>query len=177
VNVSDLDVYESPTAWPRAFFSSQVEIYDQPAGFVKQIESGDGRPFAAAQRDVVTAHPKLDQLPHPTAGRTIVPASNYRLTENTTAFDVRASGPGVVVLSEAFWQGDFRAEVNGRRAAIVRLNHAFKGVVLEAAGDYRVVFRYLPAKFPRNLILCAVGACLLAASLIVALRQTRTHRE
>src|SRR5690606_38391179 len=96
--------------------------------------------------------------------------ANYRLTENTTAFDVHASSPGVVVLNEAFWRGDFRAEINGVRAPVLRLNHAFKGVLIEAPGDYRVSFRYLPRKFPRNLLLCGIGAALLGGSLFLALR-------
>jgi hypothetical protein len=170
VKVADLDVYESPTAWPRAFFASRVEVYDQPAEFVQKIKTGDGRPFAAAQRDVFAAEPALAALAREFADRTIVAATNYRLTENTTAFDIRASGPGVVVLSEAFWPGDFRAEVNGRRTPILRLNHAFKGVVVPGAGDYHVIFRYVPRKFPRNLMLCGLGAGLLALSLFLALR-------
>lgn len=170
VKVADLDVYESPTAWPRAFFASQVEVYDQPAEFVRKIQTGDGRPFAAAQRNVLAAEPALAGLRRQFASRTIAAGTNYQLTENTTAFDVRASGPGVVVLSEAFWPGDFRAEVNGRRMAVLRLNHAFKGVFVPAAGDYHVIFRYVPRKFPQNLILCGLGAALLALSLYLALR-------
>ncbi|MGH7958199.1 MAG: hypothetical protein ACREH8_14495, partial [Opitutaceae bacterium] len=171
--IADLDVYESPTAWPRAFFSSQLEVYEQAADFVRIIETGDGRPFAAAQRTDVTATSPLAALPRELAMRTIVPAANYALTQNTTSFDVHASGPGVVVLNEAFWAGDFRAEVNGRRTPVLRFNHAFKGVMIEAAGDYRVMFRYVPRNFPRNLLCCGIGAVLLGASLFLGLRRRR----
>jgi hypothetical protein len=171
--LADLDVYESPTVWPRAFFSSQLEVYDQPADFVRTIQHGDGRPFAAIQRDDVAATSALAALPRELANRVIVPATNYALTENTSAFDVRATGPGVVVLTETFWPGDFRAELNGRRTPVLRVNHAFKGVVIESAGDYHVIFRYVPRKFPHRLILCGVGAGLLALSLILALRPGR----
>jgi hypothetical protein len=175
--VADLDVYESPTAWPRAFFSSQVEVYDQPADFVRRIQTGDGRPFAAVQRDALTATPGLAAVSREFAGRTITPAARYTRTENSTGFDIHASGPGVVVLTEAYWPGDFRAEVNGRRVPVLRLNHAFKGVVLESAGDYRVIFRYLPRNFPRHLLLCATGAFLLGASLFLALRPGRGRQS
>ena len=76
-------------------------------------------------------------------------------------------------INEAFWPGDFRAEINGRKAPIIRLNHAFKGILVDAAGDYAVTFRYWPKNFPRNLMLCGIGATLLAASLFFALRPAR----
>jgi hypothetical protein len=49
-------------------------------------------------------------------------------------------------------------------------------VAIESAGDYRVIFRYVPRKFPHRLILCGVGAGLLALSLILALRPGRSPR-
>ena len=108
--------------------------------------------------------------------RVVVPARNYALTPNTTSFDVRATGPGVIVLGETWWPGDFRAEVNGEKAPIVRVNHAFKGVVVAGAGDYRVTFRYVPKNWPRNLALCALGAVLLAGSLFLARQPARVSR-
>ncbi|MBI4626996.1 MAG: hypothetical protein HY736_27710, partial [Verrucomicrobia bacterium] len=171
--IADLDVYESPTAWPRAFFTDRLAVYDQAEEFVHAIRAGDGRPFAAAQREVRTppsALSPLPPLPRDLGGRTVIPATGYRLTENTTTFEVKASGPGVVVLNEVFWPGDDRAEINGRKAPVLRLNHAFKGVVVEAAGNYRVTFRYWPRRLLRNLLLCAAGAVLLAGSLVIALR-------
>ena len=57
---------------------------------------------------------------------------------------------------------------------MLRLNHAFKGVAVNAPGDYRVIFRYVPKNFPRNLMLFATGAILFALSLFFALRPART---
>jgi hypothetical protein len=171
---ADLDVYESPTAWPRAFFTDRLDVYDQPAQLVDKIRAAAGKPFAAAQRSDPEAGRAIATLNSDVATRTSIPAEQYRLTENTTSFRVRANGPGVICLTEAFWARDFRAEVNNRKAAIIRLNHAFKGVVVDAAGDYTVTFRYSPRNFPRNLILCGAGFALLVGSLIVALRPART---
>jgi hypothetical protein len=175
IKTADLDIYESPTAWPRAFFTDRIAVYDIPAQFVDQIGKGDGRPFAAAQRsDLVTgAGATLNQLSRELATRTITPATAYKLTGNTTSFNVRASGPGVVVLSETFFTDDFRATINGQAAPVVRVNHAFKGVTIDAAGDYRIVFRYWPKNFSRDLALAGLGALLLAGSLFVALRRAR----
>ncbi|MSU48870.1 MAG: hypothetical protein EXS37_07255 [Opitutus sp.] len=173
LKVADLDVYESPTAWPRAFFTDRIDAYDQPAELVQKIRGANGRPFAAAQRTDLVAPSALASLPGDVATRTVVPATNYTLTENATTFTLRATGPGVVVLTEAHWQGDFRAEINGRKTPIIRLNHAFKGIVVPAAGEYRVTFRCWPKNFTRHLALGAIGALLGVLSLGLALRPAR----
>jgi hypothetical protein len=51
------------------------------------------------------------------------------------------------------------------------LNHAFKGIAVGAAGEYRVRFRYWPKNFPRNLTLAGLGAVLAAASLFGGMRR------
>lgn len=171
VKSADLDVYESRTAWPRAFFTDRIEVYDNPPDLVAKFRSAAGAPFAAVQRsdrNSVTALERVRQSPRT---NTATPATNYRLTENTTSFRVHANGPGAIVLTEVLWPGDFRAEVNGRKVPIIRMNHAFKAVLVDAAGDYTVTFRYWPRSFPRNLVLCAIGFVLLFASLVFALRR------
>jgi hypothetical protein len=171
VRLADLDVYESPTYWPRAFFTDRLAVYDDPASYANALRTGDGKPFAAAQRIQLTEERALLGLPRGLTGRTVAPATHYKLTENTTSFDVHATAPGVVVLNEVFWPGDFRVEVDGRKATVLRMNHAFRGVLIEAAGDHHITFRCVPKNFPRNLMLCGVGAFLLAGSLGVALRR------
>ncbi len=173
VKPADLDIYESPTAWPRAFFTDRIDTYGEPAELVAKIRAASGRPFAAAQRSDAAAQAALAGIPVDVAARTVAPATNYRLTENTTTFSVRATGAGAIVLAEALWPGDFQADVNGRSTPVVRLNHAFKGVVVPAAGEYRVSFRYWPRNFTRNLALSAAGAVLGALSLVLALRPVR----
>jgi hypothetical protein len=170
---ADLDVYESPTVWPRAFFTDRLDVYDQPAQLVEKLRAATGKPFAAVQRSDPDVTRALASLNSDVASRTSSPADRYRLTENTTSFHVRATGPGVICLTEAFWPGDFRAEVNNRKTPIIRVNHAFKGIVVEAAGDYTVTFRYWPKNFPRNLALCGIGTALLVASFVFALRPAR----
>ncbi|MBL9189263.1 MAG: hypothetical protein JNK23_17405 [Opitutaceae bacterium] len=170
---ADLDVWQSPTAWPRAFFTDRLASYEKPAELVEKIRTAAGRPLAAAQhgdRDTAAA---LATLPRDLATRTSTPATNYVLTENSTRFTVRAHAAGVIVLTEAFWPGDFRVEVNGRKAPILRLNHAFKGVVVDGPGDYTVLFRYVPKNWPRNLTLCGLGVAGLALLLWLALRPAR----
>lgn len=173
VKTSDLDIYESPTAWPRAFFTDRLDAYDRADEFIQKIRAGDGRPFAAAQRSELAAQPALVSIPRGLADRTVTPATSYQLTENTTSFTVRASSAGLIVLNEVYWPGDFRVEVNGQKKSVLRLNHTFKGVAVDGPGDYRISFRYVPKNWPRNLALCATGAVLLLLSLALALRPAR----
>jgi len=151
---ADMDVYRSPAAWPRAFFTNRVTIYDQPREIAALIRNGDGRPFAAVQTP--------DRVP--VAGlqgdhdsRKIVPAGAYHITANTTSFTVDATGPGIIVLQEAWLRKDFRAELNGRPVPYLRVNHAFKGIVVDRAGTYRVRFSFMPHRFDLALILCSIG--------------------
>jgi uncharacterized membrane protein YfhO len=98
----------------------------------------------------------------------VIPAENYRLTSNTTAFTVEAPGAGFIVLTEAFEKGNFRATVNGRPVPYLRINHAFKGVYVDAKGTYEVRYEYWPAGFSNTLILSAIGLGILAIALLAA---------
>jgi hypothetical protein len=69
-----------------------------------------------------------------------IPARDYKLTTNSTRFFVRASGPGVAVLTETFIADDFRATLSGQRVPYFRVNHAFKGVAIPSAGEWTVTF-------------------------------------
>jgi hypothetical protein len=172
----DLDTYESPTVWPRAFYTNRVAVYENPADLVGLVLRGDGRPFAAAQNGE-SAGSLPAEISSRIDGRVVIPASGYALTERTTSFSIHASGPGVVVLSEAYWPGYSHAEVDGATARVVRLNHAFQGIVIDKAGDYAVKFSYRPRWFGISESLAAIGLALLAFSLIAARRRGRLDLE
>jgi hypothetical protein len=153
-------VYVSPTVWPRAFFTDRLLVYDTPADLAQLIHTGDGRPFAAIQSvDRIQASP----LPNELAGRTVVPATDYLLTNNSTSFNVTASKAGVIVLQESWLKDDFRVQLNGQPAPYIRINHMFKGVVVNSAGLYHVSFTYRPHRFNLALLLAGTGMLLFVA--------------
>lgn len=137
---ADLDVYESPTAWPRAFFTDRLGHYDSLPALAEAVRTGDGRPFAA----VAATHNTSPDFPSDQHSRQVVPARDYRLESNRTSFTIEAPRAGVAVLNESFLPDDFRATVNGAPAQVLRVNHVFKGVMLPAAGTYQVSFEYWP---------------------------------
>ncbi|HWA26107.1 MAG TPA: hypothetical protein VG734_10625 [Lacunisphaera sp.] len=155
---ADLDVYASPTAWPRAFYVDRLAAYDRPADFAKLITGGDGKPFAAVQRGTPVP-PALSSA----GDRVTVPARDYRLEPNRTTFTVEAPGPGVAVLIETYYLDDFEVTLNGRPADYFRVNHAFRGVALPAAGTYEVSFRYWPEHFTTALRAGLAGLLILLA--------------
>lgn len=165
---SDMEAFESASAWPRAFFTDSVAVYSDPAQFCSWIKAGDGRPFAAIARGDWTRMSPLPRVSGDLSSRQVRAAADYRLTTNTTSFTVTATGPGFIVLSEAYEPGNFRVTVNGEAAPYIRVNHAFKGVYVDAAGTYRVEFAYWPRGFSMTLGLFAAGLGLIALGLAAA---------
>jgi hypothetical protein len=171
---ADMDVYESASAWPRAFFTDSVALYGDTAQFASWVKAGDGRPFAGIQ---LSDWAKLSPAPRVSgnlAKRRVAMARGYRLTNNTTAFTVDAPGPGFIVLTEAYERDNFRATVNGRPAPYLRINHAFKGVYVDSAGTYEVRYEYWPSGLSAALAVAAAGGALMVlAILAVILRKPR----
>lgn len=158
---ADLDVYASPTAWPRAFFADRATTYAQPADFARLLTGGDGRPFAAVQTSDFVDQPLALPLAVPSTPREIRAARDYRFSPNKTAFTIDAPRAGVAVLTETYYLDDFQVTVNGRRADYFRVNHAFKAVLLPAAGTYRIEFAYWPKHFTAALWCGLAGAVFL----------------
>ena len=154
----DLDVYESPTAWPRAFYTDRVARYDTVEQFAALVTRGDGRPFAA-----MTADERPADVPATLADRTIRPATDYRLTPNTTTFTIQADRPGIAVLTETYYPDDFEVLLDGRPVPYFRVNHAFKGVRIPHPGAHTIAFRYWPQHFTLALWLAVAGLLWLAA--------------
>jgi hypothetical protein len=177
VRSADMDAFESGSSWPRAFFTDSVAVYGDLAQYCSWIKAGDGRPFAAiAHSDWMNLHP-MPRVSGNLATRTVNSATDYALTANSTSFTVTATGPGFIVLSEAYEEGNFRVSVNGRDAPYLRINQAFKGVYVDSAGTYLIRFTYWPAGFSRTLEMSAAGLGILVVGLLLAFmrRGPRTH--
>ncbi len=166
---ADLDVYVSPTAWPRAFFTDRMARYGSADDFAQLIRKGDGRPFAAIQIGETDA----PALPSDLAHRAIRPATAYRLTANTTQFTIDAPTAGVAVLTETYYPGDFRVKIDGRPEPYFRVNHAFKGVAITRSGRHEIVVSYWPRHFFAALALCAIGWVLLGVAAWWGVRDAR----
>jgi len=144
-------------AWPRAFFVDRVAHHRGVNEFVTRLRESNG-PFASVDVSDETANVGKQQ---PDSAAVYEAATNYKLTANRTSFRVHASAPGIAVLTEPWLANDFVATVNGSRVPYLRVNHAFKGVRIPAAGDWLVEFKYRPALWGVSWLLAALGALLL----------------
>ena len=76
--------------------------------------------------------------------------------------EARAAGPGVLVLAES-WDPGWSAEVDGRPARLLRVNHAEMAVPL-GDGPHRVLLRYRARGFVPGLVAAALAALTLASA-------------
>ncbi|PYI94256.1 MAG: hypothetical protein DME97_01990 [Verrucomicrobia bacterium] len=166
----DLDVLQNEGEWPRAFFVGALQSYDRVEQFLDLLRQADSHPFAAAQAGDATV-PDVERTA--VAPAAAIPAHDYRLTNNTTTFTVDAPAPGVAVLTEAYVPGDFRVTLNGAPVDYFRVNHAFRGVKIPAAGKHVISYSYWPRHFTLSLVMAAIGSLLLLLWLIVSFRRAR----
>ena len=162
-SASDLEVWESPTAWPRAFFTDRVASYKSPAELAQMIAGSNGAPFAAIQD-------AAKESTAPDAARRVTPAQRISVFTNATVCEFDAPSAGMAVLSESWFEGDMLVSLNGQRAKPVRVNHAFRGVEIPSAGRYTVEFRYRPRRLTVALWMSAVGGALAIGLLWMTLR-------
>jgi hypothetical protein len=166
---ADMEAYESPSYWPRAFFTDSAAVYDDLPQFVSWIKGGDGRPFAAVQHsDWINLSP-VPRASRDLGTRQIRLAEDYRLTTNSTSFTVTATGPGFIVLTEAYERSNFHATLNGAEAHYLRINHAFKGIYVDSPGTYLVRFTYWPRGFSTTLVLFGIGLLLAVLAISTAI--------
>ncbi len=163
VHQGDLDIYESRTAWPRAFFTDQIVPYEVLSEFVDLVRQGDGRPFVAVPRSDLS-HWGAFAVQKITPTRDVTAASDYHLGFNSTEFVVRNDRPGVAVLMETDRAGDFIATCDGERVPHFRVDHAFKAVRLDTPGPHRIRFTYRPRHWWLSLGLAAGGAASLGGA-------------
>jgi hypothetical protein len=157
VGTEDLDIFESPTVWPRAFFTNQVVLSPDVESLARRLNHGANMPFASISRTERDSNRVLEALLRRPGAPSTVAARDYRLTSNTTRFTVDADGPGVIVLSETYYPRDFRARLNGVTVPYFPVNHAFKGILVPGAGTYEVRFEYWPHHLTAALWLAAAG--------------------
>ena len=179
---TDLEVFESKSPWPRAFFTDRLAEYTDVRQLLRWVKTGDGRPFAAIDMDDGNTIPSFHSIqwdhpdsaaPLPSLGaapvpdppaRQILAAHDYRLTANTTSFTIDAPAAGVAVLNESFVPDNFRAYINGYQVPYFRVNHISKGVELPGPGTYRIQFVYWPHLLGTTLWIALGGLVLIIAS-------------
>jgi hypothetical protein len=153
-------VYEDRHCLPRTFVPHKVEVVDDPAQRLRLIGRPDFNPAETAY--VESPGKALDQSAGGEAQ--IVSELPCHLTID---FNMRTSG--IIVLSD-LWDEGWRARVNGVDVPVLRVNHAFRGV-LAPAGNGVLQYDYKPPSFVRGIELAAVAAAILLIWSVVLLRK------
>ena len=154
----DLNVWARESTWPRAFFVDSVATYTDVEDFADFVRQADGLPLAAVEGKWLVV---------PEETRTVVPAIDYKLTNNSTSFRLHAPNPGIVVLTEVNIPGDVHVMVNNEPGQVLTVNHAFRGVEIPDAGDYEITFTYRPELWNVSLALSGCGLLILVVIVIV----------
>ena len=158
---TDLDVYESTTVWPRAFFTDQVSTYTTAQDLIAKINKDFKSPFAAVDALDLQGAPGLSALlGHDPSKRVYAPAKSYVLTENSTTFHFINPTAGVAILNEVYWPGYPHATLDGYPAKVFRINHIFQGVLV-GPGEHTISISYRPKNFTLCLIVSLSGGLLL----------------
>jgi len=142
IDQSDFCVVENLQVWPRAFFSNRVIPVDSNEEFIRQLLEKGKQPFITVTTEAIEKYPGIRPL-KAVVGALVIPATNYRLLPDSTAFDIHASAAGIVCLTEGQAK-DFTARVNNEPRAVLTVNRAFKGIYIDHPGDYHVEFIYRP---------------------------------
>ena len=149
-------------ALPRAFIPSRVETVTNYQEELEKLSSPQFDPRAVAYVESPV------NLPDSCRGSArIISEIPTRVT-----LSVQMQTPGLVVLAD-LWDKGWNAYLNGKRAPILRVNYAVRGVVVPP-GDATLEFRYEPASFALGLSLSALAAAILLGCAGIILRTRRT---
>jgi hypothetical protein len=134
------------TTLPRFFFSTQYRVVSPTAAL-------DAIAEAPSREVVLETDPGFPSTPD-APGDPAVAVDAYR--RNSFALSVDAPRPGIVYVSDSFFDG-WTAAVNGRTTVIAPANYAFRAVPVPA-GHSRIEFRYRPAGLTFGLALSVFSA-------------------
>jgi hypothetical protein len=132
-------VFELRGYAPRAYWTDDVRaVGGKPEAALRVLSGAAPGTIAVVERPI----PGLTPGPEAT-GPVVADISSFSL--NALALRVRAPRRGVVVVNETFYPG-WTVTVDGRPAPIIPVNHAFRGVVVDA-GEHRIAMRYAARAF------------------------------
>jgi len=188
---SDMKVWEREHPWPRAFFVDEIATYkevnqpsyrygaysrcpaiatyiDRDHDLAKFIRQADGLPLAAVE---------AEKTLWPNPERTVVAATDYRLTSNSTSFRIEAPSSGMVVLTETHIPGDVHVTINGGSGQVMTVNHAFRGIEIKEPGLYDIKFFYRPQYWSTAWIMFGLGLALVILISLLCIRYQRRSTE
>jgi hypothetical protein len=143
-------IWERP-APPLARLYHDVDVVPDPAGRLSRLQAG----YPLGERALVEE--PVDGLARPAQPAEV---EVERRDQTRVEVSVRTGADGLLVLADP-WYPQWRVEVDGRPAELLRADHAFRGVRVPA-GSHRVVFTYQDRALQAGLLLSSVTVAGLA---------------
>jgi len=134
-------LYRNEWALPRAFVVGQVEMAEGLEEALAWLAENDPRRAAVVEGTGGTGEQEGESEEQEAGGRGAGEARIVQWTPNR--IQVEAEGPGLLVLGEVY-DPDWRGQVDGREAEIVRADGILRGVYLKE-GLHQVTLAYQPA--------------------------------
>lgn len=142
---SRLTLAQRPTAFPRAYLVSDVEVKQNPDEELAAIFS----PATDVRNTAFVETP----IPLAATGSGTVSIVSYE--PSRIELSASSSGTALLVLSDTDYPG-WKARVDGKETTVYRTNYAFRGVVVPG-GEHRVIFYYDPDSFRLGVTISAVA--------------------
>lgn len=140
-------IWYNPAAFPRAWIVHQIVAAPNRSAGADLVNSGRFDLRSAAV--VVGSGPRLERCGGADTVNSIEEGSA------SGRVDVTVSCKGMLVLSDSWYPG-WQAEVDGRPAAIWKVNTVIRGVVV-GAGRHQIIMRYRPATVYLGLFCTILG--------------------
>ncbi len=135
-------IYQNPNVLPRAYIVHHVEVAPEDA--LAALQSPQ---FRMARTAIVEEPLPPDQASALSAQpiRSTAQVAITRYTAQHVDITAQTPAPGILVLSDVYYPG-WQVSVDGKKAALLRVNHALRGVYLPA-GSHSVAFDFKPVVF------------------------------
>jgi hypothetical protein len=144
----DMKVYENPSVLGRAYLVHRAVEADDASALAMLADPS----FQPREQAIVEPGSALDLAAAGGQGEMV---SSNTTEINRVSVGTRSATGGLLVLSDAYYPG-WKVTVDGRSARLLRVNVAFRGVVVPA-GDHTVLFTYEPDSFRLGLIISATS--------------------
>ncbi|MCC6490742.1 MAG: YfhO family protein, partial [Candidatus Hydrogenedentes bacterium] len=169
--VDHTDLYRNPKAFKRAFLVGALQTTNDLDEMLAIMKREEFDPSKVALTD--SKHGESRRL---SERSNLGSADVTRRTFTRVTVEVKAEDACVLCLSEAYYPG-WEVRSNGAQGEIIPVYHAFRGVILPKAGEYRVEFSYFPRSFIVGLAISVVAMILSCLYAFVLLSRNRCVRR
>lgn len=152
---NEINIFENPDVFPRAFVSNQVDYIGSWQDAQEKILEPD---FDLRNRVVLEEKIPNDCCKSPgPENNSSATIKDYK--NNKVVIEAFTETPGILVLTDVFYPG-WEAKIDNQPAKIYRVDGLLRGVYLEP-GNHTVAFKYSPRGFKIGLLvsLSALLAC------------------